>query len=107
VTATTSPLTTWRNQLVANGNERGERRCRVVGAGSVRLRLGHRVAGGLVVTKGTAVGISGNKGLAGQVVDRSAQAPAGLVDPGYSVVGEQGLSFDHRGGFSAPCSSSN
>ncbi len=71
VTRTALPLTTRRNRVVVNGNEHGDRCPRVVARGSVRLGLCHRLSGGLVVDEGAAIGIGGDEGLAGQVVDCS------------------------------------
>ena len=86
VTPTALPLTTRHNRVVANGSDDGYGRPRVVGAGSVRFGFCHRLAGGFVVNERTVVGVGGNEGLAGEVVDRSRQAPGSLVQAGDGVV---------------------
>lgn len=56
-----------------------------------RGEFGRGGAGAGFVHDGFAVGVGGEEGMDGQVVDRSRVAAAGVVDEGDRVVGEQGI----------------
>ena len=57
----------------------------------------HGGARGGLVDDGFAVGVGGEEGLDGEVVDGAGVATAGLVDQGGGVVGEQGVGSAREG----------